>query len=359
MTPDPGRVMRVRTTAFRAGAAALAAALLVGLPPPVSSAPGEGAASSPRFDLPIRCVLGEDCFIQNYFDRDPGPGWRDYACGALAYDGHDGTDFRLLDLAQMERGVEVLAAASGRVVATRDGEPDMSLRERGRDAVAGREAGNAVRIDHGGGWETQYSHLKRGSVRVRPGQRVERGEPLGLVGLSGKTEFPHVHFSVRHHGRRIDPFDPQSEPSQAAGGCASGPTAASVWREELADRLRYIPTGVLVAGFAAGEIDRGRAQRGEYLASAIDASAAPALVFFVESFGVRAGDRERLEIEGPDGSVFVRSDRTVDRNLAVRFGVAGKRAGPAGWAPGRYLGRYRVEREGRVVASAQRELIIR
>jgi murein DD-endopeptidase MepM/ murein hydrolase activator NlpD len=54
----------------------------------------------------------------------------------------------------MERGTEVLAAADGVVVATRDGEPDLGLRERGVEELRGRDAGNGVRIDHGGGWET-------------------------------------------------------------------------------------------------------------------------------------------------------------------------------------------------------------
>lgn len=323
---------------------------------------GEAAAASPRFDLPIRCTPGRDCFVQNHFDRDPGPGWRDFACGALSYDGHRGTDFRLSDLARMARGVEVLAAAAGRVVATRDGEPDLSVRERGIEAIAGREAGNAVRIDHGGGWETQYSHLKRGSVRVRPGQRIERGEPIGLVGLSGKTEFPHVDFVVRRDGRAIDPYDPDPDPEPGSGStapaCADGPTARSVWREELASVLRYVASGVLIAGFAAGEVDRAKAQFGAYAELPVEASA-PALTFFVEAFGIRSGDRERVEIDGPGGVGLARAARTLDRNLAVRFAVAGKRAPAGGWAPGTYVGRYRLEREGRVVLSEERTLVIR
>ena len=98
------------------------------------------------------------------------------------------------------------AAADGVVKATRDGMADVSIRETGREAVSGREAGNGVLIDHGGGWETQYSHLLFGSVSVEPGDRVVAGTPLGMIGLSGQTEFPHLHFTLRRRGMAIDPY---------------------------------------------------------------------------------------------------------------------------------------------------------
>ena len=56
-------------------------------------------------------------------------------------------------------------------------------------------------IDHGGGWRTQYCHMRQGSVRVRKGDRVRDRQRLGTIGLSGKTEFPHLHLSVRFRGK--------------------------------------------------------------------------------------------------------------------------------------------------------------
>ncbi|MEN9316412.1 MAG: hypothetical protein RIS35_2805 [Pseudomonadota bacterium] len=337
---------------------------------------GEQRVVAPKFGLPIRCEPGRDCFVQNYFDRDPGPGWRDFACGALSYDGHHGTDFRLPSLARMAQGVAVLAAAPGRVAAVRDGEPDVSVRERGLEAVKGREAGNAVRIDHGNGWQTQYSHLRRGSVRVRPGQWVEAGEELGLVGLSGKTEFPHVDFVVRHQGRPLDPYAPAlgpaasvggasdpvpgapsaDTPAQASGDCRTAPADTTLWRDELRDVLRYVPSGVLVSGFALGSIDRERAQREESVDTAETHS--PAIFFFVEVFGLRGGDVERISIEAPDGRRVLSNRREVERNQAVRYLGVGARVPASGWMPGRYLGRYELERAGVVVAQVQRGLVI-
>ena len=325
---------------------------------PAAAVAGERSAA-PRLAIPVRCTLGSDCFIQNYVDRDPGPGWRDYACGPLAYDGHKGTDFRVRSLADMESGFEVLAAADGMVVATRDGEPDLGLRERGVEDLRGRDAGNGVRIDHGGGWETQYSHLKRGSVRVRRGQRVSAGEVLGLIGLSGRTEFPHLDFAVRHRGLSLDPFAPEGAPASPddAPQCPQGPAENTLWREEAVEALRYRPSGVLVAGFAGETPDRGRAQRGEYRA-AIDASA-PALVFWIEVFGLRGGDVERFEILDPDGKVIARREQPVERNYAVRFSYGGHRRGESAWPAGEYLARYWLERSGRAIARTQVRVSVR
>ena len=335
----PGR--RAGSIALAALAAAFAAALAA-LP--------AALAAQPLLSLPIRCTLGEDCFVQNYVDRDPGPGRRDHACGHLSYNGHRGTDFRVLDLAQMARGVPVLAAAAGTVAAVRDGEPDVSMRERDAASLAGREAGNGVRITHGDGWETQYSHLKRGSVRVRVGQQVAAGEELGLVGLSGKTEFPHVDFVVRHHGEIVDPFAPSAS-------AACGPQPRTLWRPELADELRYRPVGLLLAGWVGEEAERGKAERGDYRDPV--GPRAPVLAFFFEVFGPRVGDREVVELIAPSGRIFARRDTPMDRSVAVRFGYVGKRRGDDEWASGTYVARYRLERDGVVILSATRELDLR
>src|SRR3954468_3154154 len=64
-------------------------------------------------ELPLNCRFGENCFIQQYFDHDSGPGAKDFQCGPMSYDAHDGTDLRLPTLAEQQKGVEVVAAAAG------------------------------------------------------------------------------------------------------------------------------------------------------------------------------------------------------------------------------------------------------
>jgi len=62
--------------------------------------------------LPIACDIGRTCLVQHLVDRDPGPGARDYMCGTLTNDGHNGVDFRVPGLASMRAGVDVLTAAA-------------------------------------------------------------------------------------------------------------------------------------------------------------------------------------------------------------------------------------------------------
>ena len=311
-----------------------------------------GFASPLVLELPVRCALNSECFIQNYVDHDPGPGRRDFHCGYLTYDGHTGTDFRVRDLPAMNSGVAVLAVADGRVVGVRDGEPDISVKERGRNALQGKDAGNGVRIDHGDGWETQYSHLKNGSVRVRIGQQVTTGTTLGLIGLSGRTEFPHVDLVVRHAGKVIDPFNPDNE--------SCGKDAGTLWSDSAKAELNYRASGALIAGFATEIPDRASAEAGRYVATRIPARS-PALSFWVEVFGTLPGDRLIMRIEDAHGKVIVNRETLIDRPMAIWFGHITQRnpmLSGDGSSPRRLVGTLRWIREERELSQVRREVDI-
>ena len=189
------------------------------------------AADGLVLDLPLACTLGETCLVQQYVDHDPSPAARDYQCGTLSYDGHNGTDFRLPSLAAQRAGVDVLAAAPGVVVRLRNDMDDVAMPEGGRIALGNRLCGNGLVIAHREGWETQYCHMARGSVRVEAGQSVEAGTPLGRVGLSGATVFPHLHFTVRHNGAIVDPFA-FGAAADSCGGSGTGtpPACCTAYR---------------------------------------------------------------------------------------------------------------------------------
>jgi len=152
------------------------------------------AAEDLKLSLPLACAGGVGCTVRSSLDTDPGSGAKDYRCGGQTYQGHNGVDIRIQDMAAQKRGVMVLAAAAGTVLRVRNTAPDVSIRAAGAPSVVGQECGNGLVISHGGGWETQYCHMAQASLVVRVGQAVKRGDALGRVGLSGMTEFPHLTF---------------------------------------------------------------------------------------------------------------------------------------------------------------------
>jgi hypothetical protein len=172
----------------------------------VLAAPLAARAQTIELKLPIDCEVGRSCFIQNYVDHDASPNARDYQCGTLTYNDHDGTDFRLTSLVAQRAGVNVLAVADGQILRMRDGVVDVLQKPSETPPADDRACGNGIVISHADGWETQYCHLARGSVTVKPGDRVAGGQSIARVGLSGRTQFPHLHLTVRHRGRVIDPF---------------------------------------------------------------------------------------------------------------------------------------------------------
>jgi hypothetical protein len=93
-------------------------------------------------------------------------------------------------------GAEVLAVASGRVVGLKDGIIENKPMSRAVSITAETIAGNFVSLDLGNGRYAQYGHLQPGSLRVKVGDRVRPGQVLGLLGNSGNSDAPHLHFQI-------------------------------------------------------------------------------------------------------------------------------------------------------------------
>ena len=307
-------------------------------------------AQSVSFGIPVNCTIGENCFIQNYYDHKKGPGRRDYACGRLSYSGHDGTDFRLRNYPAMQEGTAVLAAAPGQVLRTRDGMPDININKIDPELIQNRKAGNGVVIDHGSGWVTQYSHLKQGSVQVKPGQKVDKGDKLGFIGLSGNTEFPHVEFTVRYKGKDIDPFVGRK------GIHSCGNTTASLWTESALQDMPYQATGLLSAGFADQAPKAEKARRRLY--SKPQASS-PAIVFWVDLFGVQKHDEQRFVLYGPEGKKLLENEKVLEKSNVSQFTYAGKRRPSTGWKKGKYKAKYTLRRQGKTQVQVIRKFKLR
>ena len=299
---------------------------------------------SPKFYLPIDCTPGVTCFIQNYVDTDPTTVYQDYTCGFLSYNSHKGTDFRLPDLDAMHQGVRVLAAAPGIVRAVRDGMADINVKKIDAARIAGHEAGNAVVIKHGDGWETQYSHMRRGSIMVKAGDRVSAGQALGLVGLSGNTEFPHVDFTVRHNGKVVDPFTGLG----LDAGCGQS-QATGLWDAAVAQQLAYQSSGILVAGFTDRLPDARPVY--EYIAKNTTLPVtAKRIIFWVHIFGARKGDVQHLKIIAPDGKILAEKKDTVAQNFARLLAMTTKVRATQTWPVGDYEGLYTLQRRDQGIA---------
>jgi murein DD-endopeptidase MepM/ murein hydrolase activator NlpD len=310
----------------------------------VASASTQAAeAPSLRLALPIDCVPGESCWIVNYVDHDPTTGLRDYTCGKATYNAppgnqHKGTDIAIRDLAAMRRGVIVRAAAPGIVAGARDGMQDVSIRKLGVAAVKGKECGNGVRIIHGKGWSTQYCHMRRGSIKVKNGRKVKEGQLLGMVGLSGLTEYPHLHIQVAKGKTIVDPFvGPNPDTTCRVAG-------QPLWKADVLAKLPYRPTALYIAGFAGSVPNSEQARAGSYRDSVLSRTV-PALVLWVDIFRVQAGDELTLTITGPNGKTVFRNTSVLKKTLTRGFRAGGKKKKGTPWEAGTYRGEITLARK--------------
>jgi hypothetical protein len=93
-------------------------------------------------------------------------------------------------------GTELLAVADGVVAATKDSIPENVPGGRAVKIDLITVGGNFVGIDIGGGTYALYAHVQPGSLRVKVGDRVKRGQVIALLGNSGNSTEPHVHFQI-------------------------------------------------------------------------------------------------------------------------------------------------------------------
>lgn len=212
--------------------------------------PAPNLAADVAFAWPLKQAAGFNDpgyqVVTGYVDHNPAfpDQLRDYACGSQTYDtasgyNHQGTDYFLWPFGwnKMDAGaVQVVAAAAGIIIGKSDGNYD-------RSCSFNSNPWNAVYVRHADNSVAWYGHLKNGSVTTKAvGQNVQAGEYLGIVGSSGNSTGPHLHFEVYNNvNNLIDPYS----------GACNAKNSASWW----AVQETYRQTGVnkLTTGFAPVE----------------------------------------------------------------------------------------------------------
>jgi murein DD-endopeptidase MepM/ murein hydrolase activator NlpD len=99
---------------------------------------------------------------------------------------------------KMHEGMDFTAKTGTPIYATGDG-----IVARADNSASG--FGNHIVIRHGYGYETLYAHLSK--YKARKGQRVKRGDIIGYVGSTGRSEAPHLHYEVHKNNRVVNPLN--------------------------------------------------------------------------------------------------------------------------------------------------------
>ena len=289
------------------------------------------------FSMPLKCTLDRDCWLINLPDAAPDEKALDHRCGFRIYNGYKGTVFAVRDFRATDgSGAEVIAAGPWLVTAARDGADEFfKLTPEARKLVGRKECGNGVIVQHSGGWESQYCHMRKGSISVKLGDRVKRGDKLGLVGMSGKTQFPHVHIAFRVDGKTIDPFTGAA----VATGC-DGPKRP-IWHKD--SKVGYPGFALYAAGFTDHTPSRERIRSSARSPVSMPRHAS-ALVLWAAMFGVQRGDVLKMRILDPGGTAIVAREIRLDRAQAWRMEISGRKLPPAGWQAGGWVGEAVLQR---------------
>jgi hypothetical protein len=164
--------------------------------------------------------------ISNYVDNSPSyPGYLlDYNCGGRTYDqasgyNHKGTDIFIWPFPwqkMAQSAVRIVAAAAGTIIGKSDGNSDQGC------AFCTGCNWNAVYVLHSDGSVAWYGHMKLGSLTTKMvGQSIAAGEYLGIVGSSGNSTGPHLHFEVYTNNSYSQLVDPWGGPCNSFNGLTS------------------------------------------------------------------------------------------------------------------------------------------
>jgi hypothetical protein len=180
--------------------------------------------------------------------------------------------------------------------------------------------------------------MRQGSVVVKPGDVVQRGDKLGLIGMSGQAEFPHAHLGLYKDKRVVDPFS-----GPVAGRTCESPDH-SIWQESAAQALAYHLTEPVKSGYAGRKEDVRPAVYGEIAANTLP-DTSPLIISWSTYKGGLPGDRMQFLILGPNGSTLGKgTSKPLNRNRARHLFAYILKRKSAPWPHGVYTSHVRLLR---------------
>ena len=275
-------------------------------PPSMPSSP-----AYPLYRWPLAAALDDRLVVVNYVDHDPGGGLLDYDGGAHTYDGHRGIDYVLPNFRLMDRGSPILAAASGTVAYISASAPGAFDRLCGSTPP---NDGTWVWVENHDGTYSEYYHLRSWSLTVQVGDPVHIGQLLGLVGSSGYSTAPHLHFETGDYFsgpyQHRDPYTGPENP------------LPSLWQSQESyqgdDALRFVDAGVFSDDAVGGSVFNTTycdIQEGihEPVVFGVDE---PHIDLWVQFRG-NAGDPFRIELRRPNGTVWAGFDDVLPQDARL------------------------------------------
>ncbi len=266
----------------------------------------QGSGQTAVMDLawPLQPVGHFDQFgyhgTSNFVDHGPPfPGAvQDYACGTRTYNianyNHAGTDYYLWPFpwSMMDAGqVQIVAAAPGVILTKDDGNFDRNC------ALGGSTNPNDVYVLQDDGLIAFYFHMRKGSVTSLPvGARVAAGDYLGLVGSSGSSTGPHLHFELRDANSVV--VDPRN------GQCNAAPDRWIVFQPYEDPHIDTLSTHAAEPAFVACGVDASGSKVAETPNYQNEFAPGDEMWVFASYRDQRNGEITQFSIARPDGSTF-------------------------------------------------------
>jgi murein DD-endopeptidase len=194
--------------------------------------------------------------------------------------------------------------------------------------------------------------MRKGSITVARGDRITVGTVLGLVGLSGKTEFPHLHFQVHKDKDIVDPF---------VGLTRSKPCGVSrqpLWKPGTLSHLPYQEPVVIGVGFGTAPPPKG-AGVAEGTGESVLSRNSGKFLLWAEIYRVKASDTLVVTIIGPDGKKFRDVKVPIKRDLPYARRIATFRTQGNPWRAGVYRGFVSIDRGGKRKSSVTTTVSLR